>query len=189
MPLLNESVANNLRNIKEKVDKYFTVSVGGLWLLSTLWDIVRFHCFWSDYMLELYSSFFIILMIMQFYVPDKIPKILNDFFGIINTTFGRGIIDLLISFLFLGGKHFFHKFSSILLLIGAVVILVMEFLAPTTSEASKGFYPGTNNTPRNSVDTPATKIDESQHGTEVLDSNSQKNDNLPSLENQVKQDF
>ena len=188
MPLLNESVANNLRNIKEKVEKYFTVGVGGLWLLSTIWDIVRFHCFWSDYMLELYSSFFIILMIMQFYFPDKIPKLLYDLFGVINTTLGRGIIDLLISLLFVGGKHFFHQFSSILLLIGAVGILVMEFLAPATTDSSKGFYPGVNNAQRNIVDTPPTKIDESQH-SEILDSNSQKNEKLPTLEDQVKHEF
>ena len=188
MPFLNESSSNNLRSIKEKVDKYFTVSVGGLFLLSTIWDIVRFHCFWSDYMLELYSSFFIVLMIMQFFVPDKIPNLLNELFGIINTTFGRGIIDLLISLLFVGGKHFFHQFSSILLLIGAVVILVMEFLAPANSESSKGFYPN-NDQRNNSVDAPATKIDESQHGTEILDSNSQKNEKLPTLDDQIKNSY
>ena len=188
MPFLNESSSNNLRSIKEKVDKYFTVSVGGLFLLSTIWDIVRFHCFWSDYMLELYSSFFIVLMIMQFFVPDKIPNLLNELFGIINTTFGRGIIDLLISLLFVGGKHFFHHFSSILLLFGAIGILVMEFLAPANSESSKGFYPN-NDQRNNSVDAPATKIDESQHGTEILDSNSQKNEKLPTLDDQIKNSY
>ena len=48
LPFLNESVVKKVRDIKEKIDKYFTIGMGCLWTLSTLWDIIRFHCYWSD---------------------------------------------------------------------------------------------------------------------------------------------
>ena len=59
LPFLNQGTIATLRNVKEKLDKYYTIVIGCLWTLSTLWDIITFHCYWSDYMLELYSCFFI----------------------------------------------------------------------------------------------------------------------------------
>ena len=63
--IINSSSLQKLKDLKETLDKYCTVILGCLWTISTLWDIVTFQCFWSDYMLELYSCFFIIFMILQ----------------------------------------------------------------------------------------------------------------------------
>ena len=57
LPFLNQATITTLRNVKEKIDKYYTIVIGCIWTLATLWDIIRFQCFWSDYMLELYSCF------------------------------------------------------------------------------------------------------------------------------------
>ena len=188
---LNEGLVRKIREIKEKIDKYYTIIIGCLWIISTLWDIIRFQCFWSDYMLELYSCFFIVFMALHILFPAKIPKIINDYFGIISTTFGRGIIMLVFSLLFLGDKHLFHKLCSIFLFIGGLVLSVLEFLAPSEGDNRK-FYPSANSTGHDEVGNtsqndsiPSTKIDDSQPGPEVLD-NSNPNDNkLPSLEDQI----
>ena len=116
LPFLNEGTVRKVRDIKEKIDKYFTMVIGCLWVLSTLWDIIRFHCYWSDYMLELYSCFFMTFMVLSFIIPSKIPKIITDMFGLIKTTLGRAIIMLVFSLLFLGDKHTFHHLCSIFLL-------------------------------------------------------------------------
>ena len=189
MPLLNQELVTKVSNLKEKADKYCTIGIGGLFLLSTLWDIIRFHCYWSDYMLELYSSFFLVLMIMKFLIPSKIPKLLIDLFGIVDSTFGRGIVDIVISLLFIAGKNFFHQFASILLLIVGVIILVLEILAPGNEEPKKNFYPSVNNQMGNEGNNPPTKMDDSQPGPEVLDSNSQKNVDIPVHDDHIKQDF
>ena len=189
MPLLNQGLVTKIGSLKEKIDKFSTIGVGGLFLLSTLWDIIRFHCFWSDYMLELYSSFFIVLMIMKFLIPAKIPKLLTDLFGVVESTFGRAIIDIVISLLFIAGKNFFHQFASILLLIVGVVILTLEILAPGNEDPKKNFYPSVNNQGGNEANNPPSKMDDSQPGPEVLDSNSQKNADIPMPDGQDKQEF
>ena len=189
MPLLNQDLSAKIHNINEKIDKYCTIGVGGLFILSTLWDIVRFHCFWSDYMLELYSSFFIVLMIMKLLIPAKIPKLLTDLFGVVESTFGRAVTDIVISLLFVAGKNFFHQFASILLLIIGILILVLEILAPSSEEPKQKFYPSANNAAGNEANNPPTKMDESQPGPEVLDSNSQKNADIPMPGEMPKQDF
>ena len=184
LPFLNQGTIATLRNVKEKIDKYYTIVIGCVWTLATLWDIIRFQCYWSDYMLELYSCFFIIFMALQILFPAKIPKLITDQFGIITTTLGRGIIMLIFSLLFLGFEHLFHKLAAIFLFIGGFVITILELIAPSLDEDSRQFYPSSNssgpnedrNTSRNDS-IPSTKIDDSQHGSEALD----KTPNEPTL--------
>ena len=120
MKYINPGALQKIKDLSETIDKYCTVILGCLWTIATLWDIVTFHCFWSDYMLELYSCFFIIFMILQVLFPDKVPKLIKDYFGIITTIFGRGIIMLIFSLIFLVDKHILHKLSSIFLFIGGL---------------------------------------------------------------------
>ena len=184
LPFLNEGTKRKIADVKEKIDRFYSIGIGCLWTLSTLWDIIRFHCFWSDYMLELYSCFFIIFMVLYLLFPAKVPKRITELFGVITTTLGRGIIMLVFSLLFLGDKHIFHKLSAIFLFIGGFVITILELIAPSLDEESRKFYPSSNssypnedrNTSRNDS-IPSTKIDDSQPGPEVLD----KTPNEPTL--------
>ena len=176
LPFLNEGTKRKIADIKVKIDRFYSIGIGCLWTLSTLWDIIRFHCFWSDYMLELYSCFFIIFMVLYLIFPAKVPKRITELFGVITTTLGRGIIMLVFSLLFLGDKHIFHKLCAIFLFIGGFVITILELIAPSGDEESRNFYPSSNssfpnedrNTSRNDS-IPSTKIDDSQPGPEVLD--------------------
>ena len=174
---LNEGTASKVRIIKEKYDKFFTIIISCFWVLSTLWDIICFHCFWSDIMLELYSCFFFVFMTLFFIIPAKIPKIIKDNFGLIQLTLGRSIIMIVFSLLFLGDKHLFHKICSIIVFIGGFGLLIMELLAPETKDG-KFYATEDNNTnkqednpdPNKSQDSnPPTKLDEdSQNGPENL---------------------
>ena len=192
LPFLNEGLVRKIRDVKEKIDKYYTIVIGCLWVLSTLWDIIRFQCYWSDYMLELYSCFFMVFMVLQFIIPAKIPNIITNMFGIIKTTFGRSIIMLVFSLLFLGDSHLFHKLCAIFLFIGGFCLLTLELIAPATQTLGGKFYPSENssnpeekNSRNDSI--PATKLDDSQPEPEVLDNN--PNDKkLPSMEDQIKGD-
>ena len=184
LPFLNEGLINKIRDVKEKIDRFYSIGIGCLWTLSTLWDIIRFHCFWSDYMLELYSCFFIIFMVLYLLFPAKVPKTITNLFGVITTTLGRGIIMLVFSLLFLGDKHIFHKLSAIFLFIGGFVITILELIAPSLDEGGRKLYPSSNssnpNEDRNTSGNdsiPSTKIDDSQHGSEALD----KTPNEPTL--------
>ena len=184
LPFLNEGLKRKIADVNIKIDRFYSIGIGCLWTLSTLWDIIRFHCFWSDYMLELYSCFFIIFMVLYLLFPAKVPKRITELFGVITTTLGRGIIMLVFSLLFLGDKHIFHKLSAIFLFIGGFVITILELIAPSEVEESRKFYPSSNssypnedkNTSRNDS-IPSTKIDDSQPGSEVLD----KTPNEPTL--------
>ena len=97
LPFLNEGTKRKIADVKVKIDRFYSIGIGCLWTLSTLWDIIRFHCFWSDYMLELYSCFFIIFMVLYLLFPSKVPKRITELFGVITTTLGRGIIKLVFS--------------------------------------------------------------------------------------------
>ena len=181
LPFLNEGWINKIRDVKEKIDRFYSIGIGCLWTLSTLWDIIRFHCFWSDYMLELYSCFFIIFMVLYQLFPAKVPKTITNLFGVITTTLGRGIIMLVFSLLFLGDKHIFHKLCAIFLFIGGFVITILELIAPSLDEESRKFYPSNSSYPNDNTSRndsiPSTKIDDSQPGPEVLD----KTPNEPTL--------
>ena len=170
-PFINESTAKKINPIKEKFDKYFTIIISGLIVLSTLWDIICFYCYWSDYILELYSCFFLVFMGLYFIMPAKIPKIITNYLGLIKTTLGRSIIMIFFSLLFLGDAHLFHKIISILLFIGGILLLIMELTSPENFKSKNYYESNENNNNEKSQDignndisqndtNPPTKLDE-----------------------------
>ena len=171
MKYINPGVLQKIKDQSEAVDKYCTVILGCLWTISTLWDIVTFQCYWSDYMLELYSCFFIIFMVLQVLFPEKLPKLIKNYFGIITTVFGRGIIMIIFSLIFLVDKHLLHKLASILLFLGGISLLCLSFIVPQNGK----YFSNENNISqeKNSTgeDVPETKIDDSTPRNDSLDSN------------------
>ena len=193
LPFLNEGIVKDVGDIKEKIDKFYTIGIGCLWTLSTLWDIICFHCYWSDYMLELYSCFFIVFMVLHLIIPAKVPKIILDYFGLIKITLGRAIVMLVFSLLFLGDKHIFHKLCSIFLFIGGFALLIMELIAPSAETGEPKYYPSVNHSSpddknNQSDSNPPTKLDDSQPEPEQLD---KSNDNkiTPSLDDNNNPEF
>ena len=175
---INPGALQKIKDLKETIDKYCTVILGCLWTISTLWDIVSFHCFWSDYMLELYSCFFIIFMVLQILYPQRVPKLITDYFGIITTTFGRGIIMIIFSLIFLSDEHLFHKLCTIFLLLGGICLLCLGLLSPDLDDKNHAkFYPSENNTSQDLRNTttndeiPETKLDDSTPRNESIDNN------------------
>ena len=175
MKFINPGAIQKIKDLKETIDKYCTVILGCLWTISTLWDIVTFQCFWSDYMLELYSCFFIIFMVLYILFPLKVPNLIKNYFGIITTTFGRGIIMIFFSLIFLCDKHIFHKICTIFLLIGGITLLILGLLAPESKE--NNYNISVNNTTQvgdkntSNEEVPETKIDDSTPRNDTLDSN------------------
>ena len=122
-------------------------------------------------MLELYSCFFIIFMVLQVLFPEKVPKLIKNYFGIITTVFGRGIIMIIFSLIFLVDKHLLHKLASILLFLGGISLLCLSFIVPQNDK----YFSNENNISqeKNSTgeDVPETKIDDSTPRNDSLDSN------------------
>ena len=175
MKFINPGAIQKIKDLKETIDKYCTVILGCLWTISTLWDIVTFQCFWSDYMLEIYSCFFIIFMVLYILFPLKVPNLIKNNFGIITTTFGRGIIMIFFSLIFLCDKHIFHKICTIFLLIGGIILLILGLLSPESKE--NNYNISVNNTTQvgdkntSNEEVPETKIDDSTPRNDTLDSN------------------
>ena len=121
-------------------------------------------------------------MVLNILFPSKVPKLINDQFGIVNNTLGRGIIMLVFSLLFLGDKHLFHKLTAIFLFIGGVLLVILELIAPSDNKSG---YPSIGNSvnidgKNNEEIEPDKKREDSQPDPEVLDKT--PNDKLPSLE-------
>ena len=175
MKFINPGAIQKIKDLKETIDKYCTVILGCLWTISTLWDIVTFQCFWSDYMLEIYSCFFIIFMVLYILFPLKVPNLIKNNFGIITTTFGRGILMIFFSLIFLCDKHIFHKICTIFLLIGGIILLILGLLSPESKE--NNYNISVNNTTQvgdkntSNEEVPETKIDDSTPRNDTLDSN------------------
>ena len=174
LKFINPGAIRKIQDFSDTIDKYCTVILGCLWTIATLWDIVTFQCFWSDYMLELYSCFFIIFMVLYVLFPDKVPKLIKEQFGIITTIFGRGIIMIIFSLIFLVDKHILHKLSSIFLFIGGVCLFCLSFFSPPED---KYFQQDNNNISQENDknashdDVPETKIDDSTPRNDTIDSN------------------
>ena len=184
-PFINESISKKIHPIKEKFDKFFTIIISSLCALSTLWDIILFHCYWSDYMLELYCCFFLTLMGLHFIIPAKIPKIIINNIGLIKIALGRSIIMIFFSLLFLGDEHIFHKIVSILQFIGGILLLIMEIISPENLKG-KNYYESNENNNNNEKNNEVGNNDISQNDTNPptkLDEDSQQNapENLNNL--------
>ena len=175
--IINSSSLQKLKDLKETLDKYCTVILGCLWTISTFWHIVTFQCFWSDYMLELYSCFFIIFMILQILFQQKVPPFIPKYLGIITTTFGRGLIMIIFSLIFLSDKHLFHKLCTIFLLLGGICLLFLGLIGNDREKNNMKYYPSENNTSQDLRNTtsneevPETKIDDGTPRNESIDSN------------------
>jgi hypothetical protein len=110
-------------------------------------------------------------MVLQVLFPEKVPKLIKNYFGIITTVFGRGIIMIIFSLIFLVDKHLLHKLASILLFLGGISLLCLSFIVPQNDK----YFSNENNISqeKNSTgeDVPETKIDDSTPRNDSLDSN------------------
>lgn len=129
-----QDVVEKFRVFRAHYDKYFILSAGGLWVISTIWDICKLQRYWLDYTLEFYSCFFIIFMMIYSVKRNLLPKKVYHSFRLITTMRGRGTLLLMISTIFLCDSHFFHKVCAILLFIGGISYFLCEILVPTTRE-------------------------------------------------------
>ena len=176
---INEEQKSKINIIKEKFDKYFTMIITVLWVLSFLWDLICLHCYWSDYMLQLYSCFFFSFMALYFIIPAKIPKIIIQYFGFIKTILGHSVSMIFFSLLFLGDKHLFHKLCSIFLFIGGVVLLCMELITPETEQGGK-YYESHGENNNNNKNEENNDNNENSHNDSnpptKLDDDSQQNE-------------
>ena len=177
---INEEQKSKINIIKEKFDKYFTMIITVLWVLSFLWDLICLHCYWSDYMLQLYSCFFFSFMALYFIIPAKIPKIIIQYFGFIKTILGHSVSMIFFSLLFLGDKHLFHKLCSIFLFIGGVVLLCMELITPETEQGGKYYESHGENNNNNNKNEENNDNNENSHNDSnpptKLDDDSQQNE-------------
>ena len=123
-----------LRNIKNIIEKTYVSIASGLWLIATFWDIYKLQRYWFDYAIELYTSMIVFLMMIYSINPKAIPYKVYESFKIITKIKGRGVLLLLISFLFLGDNHLFHRLCAYLLLFGGILCFICEILIPTTKE-------------------------------------------------------
>jgi hypothetical protein len=117
-------------------------------------------------------------MILEILYPLKVPRLIKDYFGIITTTFGRGIIMILFSLIFLSGEHLLHKLCTIFLLLGGICLLCLGLLSHDPDDKNHAkFYPSENNTSQDLRNTttneeiPETKLDDSTPRNESIDNN------------------
>ena len=123
-----------LRLIKNKSEKVLSLIACFLWIIATLWDIYKLQRYWFDYAVELYTSYMVLLVILYLLYPKAISYKLYQLFKLITKIKGRGILFIIISFLFLKDKFLFHKFCAIILLISGILCFICEILIPTTKE-------------------------------------------------------
>ena len=123
-----------LRLIKNKSEKVLSLIACFLWIIATLWDIYKLQRYWFDYAVELYTSYMVLLVILYLLYPKAISYKLYQLFKLITKIKGRGVLFIIISFLFLKDKFLFHKFCAIILLISGILCFICEILIPTTKE-------------------------------------------------------
>ena len=116
-------------------------------------------------------------MILQILFQQKVPPFIPKYFGIITTTFGRGLIMIIFSLIFLSDKHLFHKLCTIFLLLGGICLLFLGLIGNDREKNNMKYYPSENNTSQdlrnttNNEEVPETKIDDGTPRNESIDSN------------------
>ena len=131
------------RKLKDCLEKVLSCISGGFFLLSSSVDLIKLTCYWSDYVLMIYSSIFIVLMIWHSLMPNKIPFYIKENLGVVTYCNGKGYLMLIISFLFIRDRLYIHKMASILLLLSGIILIILEILVPSIEE--KNTNPINNN--------------------------------------------
>ena len=131
------------RKLKDCLEKVLSCISGGFFLLSSSVDLIKLTCYWSDYVLMIYSSIFIVLMIWHSLMPNKIPFYIKENLGVVTYCNGKGYLMLIISFLFIRDRLYIHKKASILLLWSGIILIILEILVPSIEE--KNTNPINNN--------------------------------------------
>ena len=131
------------RKLKDCLEKVLSCISGGFFLLSSSVDLIKLTCYWSDYVLMIYSSMFIVLMIWHSLMPNKIPFYIKENLGVVTYCNGKGYLMLIISFLFIRDRLYIHKMASILLLLSGIILIILEILVPSIEE--KNTNPINNN--------------------------------------------
>lgn len=145
----NFDIVEKFKVFRSIYDKLFISIAGSLWIFSTLWDIYNLQRYWLDYTIEFYSCFFIFYMIIFSINPKALPTKIYNSFRLITTIRGRGTLLIIISSLFMGDKHAFHKSCAILLFIGGILYFICEILVPTTKDEIDQIESIYNNTNKN----------------------------------------
>ena len=130
----NKDIIIKFKKFSTLYDKLFILIAGSLWIISTLWDIYKLQRYWLDYAVELYTSYMVLLILLYLLYPKAISYKIYKLFKLITKIKGRGVLFIIISFLFLKEKFLFHKFSAIILLISGIFCFICEILIPTTKE-------------------------------------------------------
>ena len=125
------------RKLKDCLEKVLSCISGGFFLLSSSVDLIKLTCYWSDYVLMIYSSIFIVLMIWHSLMPNKIPFYIKENLGVVTYCNGKGYLMLIISFLFIRDRLYIHKMASILLLLSGIILIILEILVPSIEEKEK----------------------------------------------------
>ena len=131
------------RKLKDCLEKVLSCISGGFFLLSSSVDLIKLTCYLSDYVLMIYSSIFIVLMIWHSLMPNKIPFYIKENLGVVTYCNGKGYLMLIISFLFIRDRLYIHKMASILLLLSGIILIILEILVPSIEE--KNTNPINNN--------------------------------------------
>lgn len=129
-----EEILDKFKKYRNIIEKFTIIGVCSLWLIACFWDLIKLSCYWSDYCLEIYSGFVIVFILLHTVMPAKVPAKIYSYIGCIAHTYGRGGAFIIISCLFMGDEHFFHKFAAILLFIGGLVLIGSEICVPTKKE-------------------------------------------------------
>ena len=132
-----------VRQLKECLEKILPCISGGLFILSTSVDLMKLSCYWSDYVLMIYSCIFIVLMIWHSLMPNKIPFYIKENLGVVTYCNGKGYLMLIISFLFIKDRLYLHRLASMFLLLSGIILIILEILVPSIEE--KNTNPINNN--------------------------------------------
>ena len=193
-------IIGKLRVIKNYFERTYITGASLLWLIATFWDIYKLQRYWFDYAIEIYTSFLVFLMMLYSIYPKAIPYKLYESFKIITTIKGRGILLLLISFLFLGDNHQFHKMCAIVLLIAGLLCFLCEILIPTTKEELMKISEKFDKNKQNKVNNVEIKnnfeninnfgekqfVYDNSNNVEKIDDEVKENNNIDSSENKNK---
>ena len=195
-------IIGKLRVIKNYFEKTYITGASLLWLIATFWDIYKLQRYWFDYAIEIYTSFLVFIMMLYSIYPKAIPYKIYESFKIITKIKGRGILLLLISFLFLGDNHQFHRMCAIVLLVAGLLCFICEILIPTTKEElmkiSEKFDKNRHNKENNAVEIKNNfeninnlgekqfEYDNSNNVEKIDDEIKENNNNIDSNENNNK---
>lgn len=130
----NQTQEEEQHLLKNKIEKGLIIGITSFYFLSSLISLKSCFFYYTDYIIMAYSLSILTILCLDIMMTNKILIQMKKYIGLIDSSEGKGIILLMISFVHLKTPSKIQKYACIIMLLFGIYFVVIECLYPTRNK-------------------------------------------------------